>query len=79
MAFALGGIVPLLATVLAPASVRLGATVAAVVVALIITGYLSAAFGRATKLHAVGRVIAGGAIAMIVTYGVGHIFGRIIS
>lgn len=78
IAFALGGAIPLLTTIVAPQSVRLAATFVSVVVALVITGYLSANVGRASRRHAIVRVVLGGAIAMLVTYGLGRIFGQII-
>jgi VIT1/CCC1 family predicted Fe2+/Mn2+ transporter len=77
-AFAVGGAIPLIATMVAGRHERLVATFIAVVVALVITGYLSATIGQAPRLWAVVRVVAGGAAAMLVTYGVGHVFGQIV-
>ena len=48
---------------------------AAVIVALMITGTVSAKIGDAPILRAVIRVVTGGALAMIVTYGIGQLFG----
>ncbi len=72
--FVSGGIIPLISIVLPPAPLRLAVTGAAVIVVLIITGILSAYAGGANKTKATLRVVAGGLIAMAVTYGVGIFF-----
>lgn len=74
----LGGLVPLGAVLSANQGSRLEITVIAVLIALAVTGYLSATVGRAPRLRAVARVMLGGAVAMVITYGIGHVFGRII-
>ncbi len=75
--FSVGGIVPILAVAL-PARCRAASvTVIARLIALIITGMLSAQVGGANKTKAVLRVVAGGIIAMAVTFGVGKLFGGI--
>ncbi|WP_416046539.1 VIT1/CCC1 transporter family protein [Propioniciclava soli] len=74
-AFTAGALVPLLAMVLTPPAFRVAATVAAVVVALSLTGYLSARAGRAPAGVAVARVITGGLLAMAITYGIGALVG----
>lgn len=75
-AFVAGGVVPLL-VVLAPWSgeARVLATFAAVVVALAVTGTVSARLGGAPAGRAVLRNVVGGSIAMLVTYGVGSLVG----
>ena len=75
IAFTLGAIIPLGTMVLAPASVRIVATVIATVVALGITGSISARLGRAPALPAVIRVIIGGSLAMGITYAIGALVG----
>lgn len=75
LAFIAGGIIPFLAVIFSPDSYRIPITVAAVVVALIITGYLSAYAGGANKTRAVVRVIIGGLLAMAITYAIGYLFG----
>ena len=47
----------------------------AVVLALVATGTLSAHAGGSSKSKAVIRVVAGGLIAMVVTFGIGKLFG----
>jgi VIT1/CCC1 family predicted Fe2+/Mn2+ transporter len=46
---------------------------------LTITGYLSATVGGASRRRAILRVVIGGAVAMALTYLVGHLFGTAIS
>ena len=75
ISFTLGGLIPLIAILGTPSSVRVGVTFIAVVVALAITGFVSAKVGGAPTTRATIRVILGGATAMIVTYGIGIIFG----
>lgn len=74
LSFTVGGIIPLLAILLAPQSWRIVATFVAVIVALTITGYLSATAGGASRRRAMVRVVIGGALAMAVTYAIGHLF-----
>lgn len=75
IAFTLGAALPLGAMVLAPAAARIPVTVAAVIVALAVTGSVSAWFGRAHRLRAVVRLLVGGALAMGVTWAVGSLVG----
>lgn len=79
VAFSVGGLVPFLAVVVAPASVKIWVTVGAVVLALLLTGYFSALVGNAPKLRAMARVIIGGLLAMALTYFIGVAFGAIIA
>ncbi len=79
IAFTIGGLVPLLAVVLASMHTRIAVTFIAVVIALIITGYLSATVGQASRRRAIARVVVGGVLAMIATYLVGHLFGTAVS
>lgn len=78
-AFAVGGIIPFLAAIFAPASLREVGIGGAVVLALSITGYLSAKAGDAPVLRAVIRIVLGGIIAMAITYTVGALFGTAIT
>lgn len=75
IAFVAGGIVPLL-VVLAPwGGGRIVATFAAVVLALVVTGTVSARLGGASRGRAILRNVIGGSIAMLVTYGIGTLVG----
>ena len=75
LAFLSGAIIPILAIIIAPAKYDIIATFISVVIALVITGALSANAGGAHKRTAVIRVVLGGVIAMLVTFGVGKLFG----
>jgi VIT1/CCC1 family predicted Fe2+/Mn2+ transporter len=56
---------------------RIPVTFTAVLVALALTGTVSAKLGGAPKSRAVLRVVLGGAIAMAVTFAVGQFIGVI--
>lgn len=75
LAFTVGALLPLLAIVLPPTSVRLPVTVVSVLAALALTGWWSARLGEAPAGRAVLRNMAGGAVAMAVTYGAGVLLG----
>ena len=75
VSFLCGAMIPLLAVLLAPASIKIPFTFVSVVVALILTGITSAKIGKANVSRAVFRVVIGGALAMVVTYGIGRLFG----
>lgn len=75
VAFTAGALLPLLAVSMAPASTRIAVTFVAVLVALAVTGGISARLGRARRLRAVVRVVVGGAVAMVVTYAIGRLLG----
>lgn len=75
IAFTAGGLVPFLAVILAPDGYKLQATFIAVLLALVATGFFSARAGGAHKGRAIARVVVGGALAMLLTYGIGALFG----
>jgi vacuolar iron transporter family protein len=75
VAFALGSVLPLLAIALTPTAWRVPVTFVAVLFALALTGSLSARFGGGSRRRAVVRLVLGGALAMLVTYGVGQLVG----
>lgn len=75
VAFTVGALLPLLTITLVPDAARIGATVGAVVLALAITGLVSAGLGQADRRRALLRNIGGGLVAMAVTYGIGLLFG----
>lgn len=75
LAFTAGALLPLVAIVLPPASVRLLVTVASVLTALVLTGWSGARLGAADPKRAVLRNAAGGALAMGVTYAAGSLLG----
>jgi VIT1/CCC1 family predicted Fe2+/Mn2+ transporter len=73
-AFLVGGVLPLVAVLVAPAA-RVPVTVVAVLAALALTGVLGARLGRAPVRAAVLRNLTGGSLAMAVTFGVGTLVG----
>ncbi|MEV5954613.1 VIT family protein [Streptomyces sp. NPDC051987] len=75
LAFTVGALLPLLAIVLPPADWRLPVTVGSVLAALVLTGWSSARLGAAAVGPAVLRNVAGGALAMGVTYAAGSLLG----
>lgn len=75
VAFFVGAIIPLTVALLAPVQYIIPATVVSVVIALIITGTLSAHAGGAEKTRATIRVVVGGILAMAITYIIGSFFG----
>jgi vacuolar iron transporter family protein len=77
VAFTVGAVLPLAAIGLAPDGWRVGVTFAAVVVALAVTGSISAGLGKAARWPAVRRNVFGGLLAMLVTYGIGSVVGQI--
>jgi vacuolar iron transporter family protein len=74
-AFVLGSLLPLLAILLPPAGARVAVTFAVVLVALALTGAVSAALGGSPRAPAIARLVVGGALAMAVTYGIGLLVG----
>lgn len=75
ISFILGAAIPLAAIMLLPRNIAIPGTFVATLAALAIAGYVSARLGNAPRLRATIRVITGGAIAMIITGGVGHFLG----
>lgn len=74
IAFLAGAVIPLIAVLIPPASIRIPFAFASVIIALIITGTFSAKIGGASVVRAVIRVVLGGVLAMIVTYLIGRSF-----
>ena len=74
-AFTVGALLPLLTITFSPASLRTWVTVFSVVVALALTGLVSARLGRSPRLRAMLRTVTGGLLAMGVTYLIGALVG----
>ncbi|WP_439117220.1 VIT1/CCC1 transporter family protein [Nocardioides oceani] len=72
-AFTVGALLPLLTILFVPAGIRVAVTVVAVALALALTGWSSARLGHTPAGRAVARNVAGGLLAMAVTYGVGSL------
>jgi vacuolar iron transporter family protein len=79
LSFAIGALLPLVAILAPPAAWRIPVTVAAVLVALVITGAASAGLGGAPKRRAVLRNVIGGGLALLITYVIGHLVGAVIT
>ncbi len=74
-AFLVGAILPMLAILIPPEAIRVPVAFLSVIVALAITGVVSAKVSEAEVFTVVTRVVTGGAVAMAVTYGIGKLFG----
>jgi VIT1/CCC1 family predicted Fe2+/Mn2+ transporter len=75
LAFTIGALLPLLTITLGSDAIRVWLTVAAVVMALALTGWVSARLGYARPGRAVLRNMLGGLFAMAVTYAIGAALG----
>jgi VIT1/CCC1 family predicted Fe2+/Mn2+ transporter len=75
--FLVGGLIPFLAVVLLPASVRIPMTFVAVLIALALTGYLSARVNDTPRLRSTARLVAGGAVALVATFAIGSAVGAL--
>lgn len=75
VAFTVGSVLPLLAILLLPVSVQIPLTFVAVLMGLALTGGVSARLGDAPVRPAILRNMIGGALAMVVTWGIGCLIG----
>lgn len=75
VSFTFGALLPVLAIVLLPAAVRVPVTFVVVLIALAITGSVSATVGGSGRRIAIRRIVFGGALAMVATYAVGLLVG----
>ena len=76
ISFPTGSILPLVSITMFPQSIKMIATVIAVMIALAITGYTAAALGGANRGKAVLRNIVSGLLTMLVTYLIGSLFAH---
>lgn len=75
VAFTLGALLPLLTILLLPAALKIPLTFVAVLVALAITGTVSAHLGGSSKVRATVRLVVGGGLALVVTWAIGTLLG----
>ncbi len=75
LSFLCGAIIPLIMIAVSPSKIRVPFTFVGVIIALLITGALSAHAGGANKSKAALRVVVGGILAMIITFSIGKLFG----
>ena len=79
LSFTVGALLPVIAILVPPTTWRIPVTVVAVLVALVITGAVSAGMGGAPKGRAVIRNVVGGGLALAITYAIGHLVGAAIA
>lgn len=79
VSFTLGALLPLIAILLPPMALRVPVTMVGMLLALAVTGLLSARLGGAPVGKAMARNVIGGALALGSTYLVGHLVGGLIS
>lgn len=75
VAFSVGAIIPILATILTPASIHVASIVVSSLIALAISGAIGAYIGGGHRVRAAARVFVGGGLAMAITAGIGHLIG----
>lgn len=78
IAFAAGGLLPLLAMVCTPRAYGVTAIVVAVVLSLTLTGYVGAKIGGAKPARGIVRNLVVSLVTMGVTYAIGHLVGAAI-
>ena len=75
VSFLAGALIPFVAILWPPAPLKIPVTFGAVLVALLITGIVSARVSGAPMLKVTTRVVVGGMLAMLITFGIGKLFG----
>ncbi len=75
LSFVAGAIIPILAIIVPPPAFKVPVAFVAVFVALIVTGILSARVSKSSISKVTIRVVLGGILAMVVTFGIGHLLG----
>ena len=75
MSFLLGAALPFATALLAPASWRIASIFVLTLVALALTGALSAKLGEAPVARSVTRIVVGGSMALAATFAIGSLFG----
>jgi VIT1/CCC1 family predicted Fe2+/Mn2+ transporter len=75
LSFLIGAVLPMAAILLPPEPARIPVCFAAVLVALVLTGAISARIGGTHPLRATMRVVIGGALALAATFVVGRLLG----
>lgn len=78
VAFLTGALLPLIAILLPPVSVRVWVTVATALLTLSAAGAISARIGGSSVARAVTRVVVGGAAGLALTWSIGYLFGTAI-
>jgi VIT1/CCC1 family predicted Fe2+/Mn2+ transporter len=73
-AFVVGALIPLIFIMLPAKAYSVPVTFISVIIALSITGVLSAKFTGANVIKSTFRVVLGGVVAMVITYAIGNLF-----
>ena len=79
VSFTTGAALPLIAILTPSAPIRIPVTFVVVLLALAMTGAIGAILGGSTPWRPMIRVVIGGAIAMAVTFGIGHLVGHTVT
>lgn len=75
VAFTIGALLPMVAILLFPDAIRIPVTMAAVLLALVLTGTIAARLGDAPVGRSVIRLVLGGALALLLTWALGAVLG----
>ncbi len=73
--FLLGGAIPIAAMLLSPRTVEIAVAGVAVLIAMALTGFVSALLARTPVWPSIARNVGGGLLALAITYGVGKLAG----
>lgn len=79
LSFTAGALLPLIAILAPPTAWRIPVTAIAVLLALVVTGAVSAGLGGAPRGRAVVRNVIGGGLALAITFAIGHLVGAAIA
>ena len=75
----MGAALPLIVALVVPDGWRVAAVLISALLALSVTGTISAMFSEAHKLRSVTRLVVGGALAFAVTYAIGALLGTTVA
>jgi len=75
LSFIVGGVIPIAALLLSPRAIEIWIAGAAVLIAMALTGVVSARLGRTQIVRSILRNVIGGVLALAITYGVGKLAG----
>jgi VIT1/CCC1 family predicted Fe2+/Mn2+ transporter len=73
--FLIGGAIPVAALLFSPQAIEIPVAGVAVLIAMALTGFISARLGKTPVARSVLRNVIGGVLALAITYGVGKIAG----
>ena len=79
VAFTVGALLPLIVSLIVPDGWRVAAVLISALLALSVTGTISAKFSEANKTRSVIRLVVGGALAFGVTYVIGALLGTTVA